>query len=51
MVAEMFSETLESYHITTRCHKPEDHDLNLIMRLEFMYNMAAFLPLFETNII
>jgi hypothetical protein len=23
------SETLVPYHITTRCHSPEDHDLNL----------------------
>jgi len=22
------SERLEAYHITTRCHNPEDHDLN-----------------------
>jgi hypothetical protein len=30
--AEMSSELLVSYHITTRRQKPEDHDLNLHRR-------------------
>jgi len=27
-----FSETLVSYHITTWCHNPEDHDLNITIK-------------------
>jgi hypothetical protein len=36
------SETLVSYHITTRRHNPEDHDLNLHLREKFIHRFIKF---------